>query len=270
MTSLAVAIAVDSRGASALYVITDSRITWKGYSGIWDGAAKTFASSSADIFGFCGDAYFPPAILDQVLQQAGLGLLYDSGADALTRHTAIKECFRRSLKNMKNIPMDSFAVFHGARDGDGMKSQFSLWDMRYYPVLDQLRSRRIDLAQQQSCLVHIDGTGGNIVKEKAKAWDGSLAKGTSRAAISSFCDALRSGNDTRSGGAPQLVGLWRIGCGRTFGFVWNDEKFVAGAELPSTADWDKVDWFNERFERCDGSTGKLKSGARAHVRPPMN
>lgn len=267
MTSLAIALAVDARGPSALYIITDSRITWRGSSGRWDGARKTFASQHADIFGFCGDGFFPPVILQQVLLQSSLGLLYDKAADSLTRHTIVMDAIRRTLKNAVNAPIDSFSLFHGTRDGEGMGSQFLLWDIHYYPMLDKLESRRIDLTTQQSYLVHVAGTGDNVIMEKATAWAGSKAHGTSRAAIASFCDALRSGVDIRSGGAPQLVGLWRIGTARTFGFIWNSRKYVSGLELPPTAKWDQVGWFNENFERCDGGTGLRMKGAQEHIRP---
>lgn len=267
MTSLAVSLAVDARGASALYIIADSRITWQGLPGRWDGAQKTFASQHADIFGFCGDGFFPPVILQQVMLQSKLGLLYQQEANSLTRHEIVMDAFRRTLKSAVNTPMDSFSVFHGARDGHGMDSQFLLWEAHYYPLLNELKTRSVDLTAQQSYLVRVDGTGGNVITEKAAAWDGSTAKGTSRAAIASFCDALRSGVDVRSGGAPQLVGLWRIGSARTFGFIWNNRKYVSGLELPPTANAARVNWFNENFERCDGSTGLRMDGAQEHVRP---
>lgn len=58
MTSLGVALAIDARGPSAMYIITDSRISWPN-GGHWDAGQKTFVSAcSPDIFGFCGDAFF--------------------------------------------------------------------------------------------------------------------------------------------------------------------------------------------------------------------
>src|SRR5690242_15885211 len=78
MTSIAIALAIDARGPSALYIISDSRLTFYGNSEKrWDAAQKTFASlRTPDIFGFCGDAIFPPAVLRQILEQINYGLIF--------------------------------------------------------------------------------------------------------------------------------------------------------------------------------------------------
>ena len=62
-----------------------SKITWDSSSSLWDAGQKTFASArTADVFGFCGDAFFPPAILRQVTDQINAGLILPDGMDAVT------------------------------------------------------------------------------------------------------------------------------------------------------------------------------------------
>jgi hypothetical protein len=98
MTSLAAAIACDSRGPSALYLITDSRITWVQPTERWDVGRKTFASLvSADVFGYCGDAYFMPIALGQVLSLVASGVVDTTTASAEERHTAVLDLLKNSL-----------------------------------------------------------------------------------------------------------------------------------------------------------------------------
>jgi hypothetical protein len=272
MTSLAVALAVDSRGPNALYIVTDSRITFlSGGGGVWNIGQKTFASTrSPDIFGFVGDSIFPPAVLRQLLDQVNCGLLYDEAVDAQQRHSILLRTFRRAINQRSGtVPISDFAVFHGARDGQLMKSNFRLWETRYFAQSKTWKDYERKLLTDRSYFAHIDGSGANYVINRGKEWISTDAEGTSRAAIWSFCNALREGGDRYSGGAPQLVGIWRVGTAQVFGFRWNGKPYVAGAEVSKSfaVNFENIRWFNHRFQRCDGVTGKrLKSAAR-HSKP---
>lgn len=268
MTSLAASLSVDERGPSALYIITDSRITWERSTIRWDAGQKTFAShASPDIFGFCGDAFFPPAIIRQVIEQLDAKLLCGDSLDASQRHERIAGVLRQAISQRIGAPMRAFSIFHGAREGEFMKSRFRLWETMYSVAVDRWDDVERNLSEDRSYLVRIDGSGRNMIENKGREWLNTNAEGTSRAAIWSFCDALASGNDPHSGGAPQLVGIWRKGPARTFGFVWHGKRYLAGLEVPEGATWHCVDWFNELFERCDGQTGKLLEGAKSHQKP---
>jgi hypothetical protein len=266
MTSVAVALAVDSRGPCALYIISDSRITWGSPTKRWDSGQKTFASSSTpDVFGFCGDAFFPPTVLGQVLDLTRSGVLFPIDADAEARHRAFVQLFQQSLQTGSDAPIKGFSFFHGTRDGDGMSGRFRLWQTKYNAA--RWADMEHDLTKERSYLVIVDGSGRHAVEQRGTEWLGTGVEGTSRAAIWSFCDALRSQKDPFSGGAPQLVGIWRIGNARRYGFIWNGKKFVSGLELPNVAEWDCVDWFNDLFERCDGQTGERLPDAQRHAKP---
>jgi len=78
---------------------------------------------------------------------------------------------------------------------------------------------------------------------------------------------LNEGKDRFSGGAPQLVGIWRKGPARTFGFWWHGKQYFAGLEMPVGSNVSRVDWFNHRFERCDPMTGRRLEGAQRHNKP---
>jgi len=268
MTSLAVTLSVDARGPCAIYIITDSRITWDRASVRWDGGQKAFASRvSADIFGYCGDAYYPPMILRQVIDQVDNGLLFDDRLGASDRHTIVVQAFRRALEPRVDTPIRSFSLFHAGREGDGMKCTFRLWEVIYNHTNGRWSDYEHEISGDKSYLVHLDGTGRPTIESKSRDWMRTEAKGTSRAAIGAFCDALHSGKDPFSGGPPQLVGIWRIGPARPFGFLWNGKKYLAGLEVIGEAIWQAVPWFNHLFERCDGKTGKRLKSAQRHPRP---
>ena len=268
MTSLAVTLSIDARGPSGLYIITDSRITWESDAARWDAGQKTFASPrTPDVFGFCGDAFFPPSILRQLLECLNAGLMFADDIDAAGRHTVASEAFQNAMQRRTMAPMRSFSIFHGARDGEFMASRFRLWEIRYDMGTGRWKDQERDIDASRSYLAHVDGSGKRVIELTGREWIDTAAEGTSRAAIWSFCDALHSGKDPYSGGAPQLVGIWRKGPAKSFGFLWHGKKYFAGLEVPNSVIWENVNWFNHLFERCDGRTGSRLKIAQRHRKP---
>jgi hypothetical protein len=268
MTSLAVSLSVDARGPSAMYIITDSRITWDASGIRWDAGQKAFASrTTADIFGFCGEAYFPQAILHQALEQINSGLLFSPEDKAEVRHEALKEALRLAILNQVSAPLRPFTIYHGAREGELMPSSFRLWKTYFSPATGKWYDDEHKLDGTRSYLATIDGSGRNAVENRGVDWVETEAKGTSRSAVWSFCDALASGADPFSGGAPQLVGVWRKGPAQNFGMIWQDRRYVAGLEVQNGPTVNNIRWFNELFERCDGESKVRLKGAQHHEKP---
>lgn len=269
MTSLAAALAVNSRGPTGIYIITDSRLTWDAAAAQrGDAAQKTFSSSrTPDIFGFCGDAFFPPMMLRQFLDQINCGLLFADAMSAADRHMVLISMLKQSFAQRTRAPVRAFSIFHGARDGEFMKSRFRLWETRYRVDSKNWSDQEWGVNTEHSYFVHIDGTGKDYVMKRGLDWLDTDAEGTSRAAIWSFCNALHEGKDACSGGPPQLVGIWRKGLAQTFGFWWRGRPYLSGAQVSEGADFGRVNWFNHRFERCDGRTGKKLDDAQKHLTP---
>ena len=270
MTSLGVALAVDARGPCAMYIITDSRISWSN-GGHWDAGQKTFVSArSPDMFGFCGDAFFPPAIIHQIIGQVDCGVLFFEGTDSDGRHRLFVQILQQAIEQQSGTPIDSFSIFHGARDAEFMQSRFRLWEtcalVNKKANIILWTDEEKDLIEDHSYFAHLDGTGANYVKKRGREWIHTDAEGTSRAAIWSFCNTLHQGLDAYSGGAPQLVGIWRKGLARNFGFWWKRKPYLSGSEVPTGGPVNNVDWFNHRFERCDGLTGERRSGSARHAK----
>lgn len=84
-----------------------------------------------------------------------------------------------------------------------------------------------------------------------------------------FVESLARGQDPATGGAAQLVGLYRIGAGRSFGVVDADGKrHLAGAPVFNVPPSSEMRWHNDRFERTSGLTRRrLASATRHRLRP---
>jgi hypothetical protein len=271
MTSLAVSLSVDARGPSAIYILTDSRITWDDVGKRWDAGQKAFASRvSPDIFGFCGDAFFPSCMLHQILEQINTGLLFPPEAEPAQRHDLLRESFESGIAKRIDAPMRAFSIYHGAREGKSMASKFRLWKTDYSAATGKWYDNELDINSDKSYLAKIDGSGRNAVENSVLGWNATAAGGTSRAAVWAFCEALDSGKDPFSGGAPQLVGIWRAGPARIFGFVWKKRRYVAGLEVLNSHSVTNIGWFNDLFERCDGESGERLPGAQAHTKPELS
>lgn len=271
MTSLAVSLSVDARGPCGLYIITDSRISWTNSKDRWDSCQKTFASRRfPDIFGYCGDAFFPPMMLRQILEQVDAGLVCHEALNAYDRHQSIFESMRQAMERVSGSPqMSDFTIYHGARDSSKMISEFRLWEIRYIASTGEWLDDERPIADDLSYLVQTDGSGGKSIRKRQAEWQKSETADTSRSAIWAFCEALQSGADPFSGGPPQLVGLWRIEAGQQFGFLWHGRAFMAGLEVLGNIVAGEVDWFNHLFERCNPATGKRLKSAKKHIKPVL-
>lgn len=268
MTSLAVSLSVDARGPCALYLLTDSRITWGTRANRWDGGQKTFCSKRfPDIFGYCGDAYFPPMILRQIVEQLDAGLLCADTATPELRHQILLSAMKNAIERVRGDPPKiDFTVYHGARSETGMKSEFLLWETRHLHRSDDWIDASIDLEESHSYLAQVDGSGASSIRRESSKWQATPAAQTSRSSVWAFFDSLRSNSDKLSGGPPQMVGIWRINAGRQFGIVWNGLPYVAGLRAMGFLSNDEFLWFDESFEPCDAHGNRLKPH-KAHARP---
>jgi len=258
VTSLAAWPGIDSRGLSTLYIVADSRISWPGSSDLWEFGAKVFASShTPDIFGFYGDVLVPSMVLPRLVETPFLGPV----ASAQDRHDGLVEALRHSADALPTARRGVFGVLHGGRDGTGMKSTRLLWHTRWSSK-DGWSDAPVVL-EDVSALTIALGSGELVVANHQIAARNEL--GTfSRAVFTGFCDALVSGQDPFSGGAPQLVGLYRHGAGMHFGTFLRGKSYFRGLEAAHLS-LPQVEWRNELFERCD-SSGKLIRGAQAQPR----
>ena len=107
------------------------------------------------------------------------------------------------------------------------------------------------------------GSGKKEFLDKYKLYSESINKKTSRAVFHCFTDTLSNIHDNNCGGAPQLVGLYRIGNANFFGIIQNKKRYLHGLQIDNLFNLNNVDWRNELFEICDGQTMKRKDNAQS-------
>lgn len=265
MTSVVVWCGVDSRGPASLYIATDSRISWGSSSPTWDYGRKTFSCIQAPfVFGYWGQVLFPALTLPLVQERVNVGMY--SGMSNTEAHKAIASTLRREWRGYPAIRRSDVGILIGSREGAGMQCQFLLSILTYSAAKDDWALRSISMPDRSASLA-VAGSGSQEVRAALDLWNQSPAANTSRAVFSGFCEALAGGRDVLSGGPPQLVGLRRLGPGRSFGIVVNNQRYLSGADVYSDehAHLVDVDWFNERFERVNPDTRKRQAGAQVHV-----
>ncbi|WP_437586963.1 hypothetical protein [Sorangium sp. So ce1000] len=269
MTSLVAWVGVDHRKPASLNIASDSRISWKDAAvdlGHWNFGRKLFASrTTPDIFGYVGKIEFPVTALGQIVSGLESGLIPAHLDDASKKAVLIQQKLESAFFKLPKSQQKDALILHGAREGTRMRCEFRLWTIALSHTGIQVTS--IHIPSTSSVLV-IEGSGSKPIETWHTRWEASSQRGTSRAVFSAFCDALAEGRDSASGGAPQLVGIYRIGHGRTFGIIHEGRFWYNGVEFdqPSAAAASEIEWRNRLFERCD-STGKRLENAQAHHAP---
>lgn len=265
MTTLISWIGYDSRQQSSIYLASDSRISW-GSKTSWDIGKKLYAPKSMpEIFGYCGDVTFPSNALSQICDQIDAGSFFsdtDSFEHKLDKvYLRIRDSFYAYPESQKR----AFQVLYVSRIGSGMSSKF------FAGLLSSSHKDELTLnilpMPEKSGLIERVGTGRASISEWYYRWQKSDVTGTSRCVFSAFCDSLESREDPLSGGAPQLIGLYRIGQPQVFGLIWNGERFISGSLAPNDIVFNGIEWRNRCFERCDPNTGILLDGAQPQPRP---
>lgn len=269
MTTFVAWVGVDSRGPSSIHIAADSRISW-GKTGAdhWDMACKTFSSNvSPDIFGYVNDVMFPSMVLGQIVNAINVGLLFRKELEFAERAKIIENHIKNSHNIYPEQFRESFCIFHGGRDGELMNSRFYLNAISWTKKNSEWKIEQVQIPDTSS-VITLNGSGGNTVEKWFKRWGSSSQGGTSRAVFSSFCNAVYSGEDKFSSGAPQIVSLFRKGPGKTFGYVDKNRAFLSGIEVMmhnGTPIESNIDWVNRYFELCSISGERLAKAQKHHV-----
>lgn len=267
MTSVVVWVGVDNRGPASAYIATDSRFSWHAGRSIetWDQGRKTFASTRfADIAGYWGDVLFPVVSLSQFFESLDAGVIAGSNVASEARFRALERFLRTGFAAVPPRQRMPFTIVHAARDGELMASKFHIRTISWTGGAWRRMSLSIPAG---SSAVEFGGSGGNVTRFFLAKWNSSGQGGTSRAVYSAFVDGLVAQTDGLTGGGPQLVGLYRIGCGRAFGTIVQRRRYLLGAPVASRSVGSEVEWRNELFERVSGAKLVRLRTARRHTRP---
>lgn len=260
MTTLIAWAGVDHRAVSSIYIASDSRITW-GNSHKWNQGRKTFASSTTPhIFGYWGDVLFPALAIPTLLDEISAGAVRRRGS----AFGSIGDALRRLWRDYPSQEHRDFGLVVATRRRERMDSVFELAVITFEASSQTWDTKEIAMPGK-SARLHLAGSGAREVRATGKLWEESAQGGTSRSVYSSFAEALRGQEDPYSGGAPQLVGLHRIGNGMRFGTVHDGKRFISGARVTQrSARVAGIQWFNDLFERVDGGRASRLVDAKKH------
>lgn len=266
LTTLIVWTGIDSHGPASIYLAADSQFTFPRGSK-WSFGRKVYASRLVpDVLGYCGDVLFATQALSQALEQIEAQLLFDRHSDFSGKLTALREFVSQCFETYPADERHPFSLVYATRDGNGMCSKFSVGKIDWSHA-DGWNTQTLPLPTN-SGVVLAAGSGRTPYMSTLTRWQNSDIGGTSRAVFSAFCDHIKSGADAATGGAPQLVGLYRDSRpARTFGVFWNEKMFLSGAEVVAPHRASDTECRDELFQLCDPLTGDLVGGAQRHARP---
>ena len=279
MTSFIAWSGADTHGTSSMYFASDSRISWDK-SGVnrWDTGAKVLACRChPELFGYTGYALLPFTVLTQAYTAIDAGL-----RDPQAEYSAEGKCdwlwnrIKEQTYAHPTSPDHDFTILYGVRTGTKTyihrrgkgkeppvhdaadpKATFDLYALYWNSIARTFQSAHYPVPHSCSSILRLSGTGAGNIRAAQEVWLQSPGKGTSRTMFSSLCDALRNGADNQSGGAPQLVGLYRQGPGRTIGVVTQEGAFFQGVPFrhhPGSA----AEWRDELFNPVDSTGTPIK------------
>lgn len=264
MTSFIAWVGVDSHAPSSVYFASDSRLSTDSMQ--WDFGRKLFASKiSPDIFGYVGDVLFPSQILSQLVDIIDSGILFLENDSVEKKLDKIRSFLKQVTKGYPNVYLEDINIYYCSRVDVGgqpsIRSTFNIYRLSWSSA--QWFFEPIQLPNKSGAIV-IDGTGQFVVKNSIEIWENSKHKDTSRSIFSAFCDALETGGDPDSGGAPQLVGIYRKWNAKYFGIVTKGNRYFLGLPVVISATPNNIHWFNDIFEITDGETKERRIDAQKH------
>ncbi len=113
-----------------------------------------------------------------------------------------------------------------------MDSQFRLWTLKWEPV-SGWTDTEIGL-KAESVLLSALGSGHQVLTSYEAMWSEKMGR-TSRGVFGAFCDALRSGADPYTGGAPQIARLYRQGTARHIGVLHQGKRYLRAWRCRATS-----------------------------------
>jgi hypothetical protein len=253
----------------AMYVASDSRITWGSASRKWEAGRKIFAPlKEPHIFGYCGDALFPTLVLGQIISAIDYGILFPPCASANEKNEIIFASMQESHKQRHGVLEQDFKILHVHRTQNWPSTAFAAWVISYGAAAKSWNCDQISLPSTTGIAIAL-GSGASVAEAHAGRWANSDVGGMSRAIFSAFCDAVTSGNDPLSGGAPQISALYTKDPPRPLGYAENGLTFLHGLQLATCGTLANIEWRDRLFQEIDPNTLMSIQGARRFARPPL-
>lgn len=251
----------------AVYLASDSRITWGSADHRWEAGRKVFvAAKEPHLFGYCGDVVLPALILGQIVSAIDAGILYEMNASADDRHDAVLQAVSRGVASAVATPTIDFSIHHLLRERVWPDTCFRAWSIAFRAKDRTCVSTECKIPSATD-VIGSYGSGRRAAKEHHIQWQASEAQGRSRAIFSGFCDAISSGDDPLSGGPPQIAALYTKGAPVQIGVQIADHRYFNGLEVGITPNLKNVEWRNDLGQEINPIYGEVSERARRFLRP---
>lgn len=280
MTTLIAWAAIDDRSTSAVYMASDSRLTWEA-GGMWDSGRKIFASEFyPEILGYSGDAVFCTQVLGQIVAYIDSCAPLNNVAIFEEKYDRIKSLLVRSFSSYpKQFCLPGFSVFYLTRIGrkwGGCTFSWSAdtgWAQRVGSDIpmsgeDICQAGKDENSKLRTVMFVSAGSGGEKFREfyLGSEWSKKLPL-LSRGIFGAFCDFIETNHDPMTGGTPQISCLYRSLNARKIGFVKDKKRYLYGIEISPDDYQGDVRWVNRIFENCLPSTGNIIPGGQRQPAP---
>lgn len=251
----------------AVYLASDSRITWGAADRRWEAGRKVFATNvEPHLFGFCGDVVLPALIIGQIVSAIDAGILFSNATSSDERHEAVLRAVARGVACAISTPTLDFVIHHLHRERAWPETLFRAWSIFYSS------NRRTCTSSESSIplttgVVGSFGSGRQVANAHYKRWESTEAVGRSRAILASFCDSVSSGEDPLSGGPPQLAALYTDGPPVQIGMFIGGRRYMNGLEVDVGPSLLNAEWRDCLGQNINPETGGRVQGARRFARP---
>ncbi|HEP8974296.1 TPA: hypothetical protein VDU83_006725 [Pseudomonas aeruginosa] len=208
-------------------------------------------------------------LLRRTASRIGIAYLFERTDSAPARMEKVRQVIGMAWDTYPDSQKDKTQIVHVSRSEEGVGCKFFYQEHILDPLALGILSSAMATAPsgEISKPLLFGGTGGGSVENSIESWNRRYkSRHTSRAMFAAFCESILSDEDPHSGGAPQLVGLYRIGAGRSFGVIWNNARYFDGQKTLSKASKDNVAWRNDTFEVVDQSKKKRLPGTSRHFK----
>lgn len=241
---------------SAVYFCADSRITWPGACSFDQGQKVFGCIKSPEIFCYCGDAQFVPMSLPPLLSEIDSGVLFPLGCSYHQKRDSILDFFQQKLNSYPpGLRPNSTTIYYATC------INWSFYMAKFCCNTSGITVNDISLTHESS-LIFCDGSGSKQFKDRwiTRNTEAINEHKTSRNVYRCMVECIE-GDDLRTGGVPQLIGLFRNGKVQQFGIVRDGKRFFQGREVPDGKSLSGVEWRNDNYERVDPHTMDLLPGA---------
>lgn len=248
MTTLIAWVACDGAKKSAVYLASDSRLSW-GTINYWDFGRKIFASEKhGDILGYCGDALFCSQQLSQIVTYIDSCSSFGSLRNSNQRADSIYDLIRHSFgKYPKDFALPNFSIIYLTRS---QKHHFHAYKITWSkPDVWEMTTL---LIPSTSSIITVDGSGRSGYEIKQQLIKKTDFGTYSRSYFYALCEFIKSKKDFATGGAPQISGIYNKGPAKNIGVIYKGQRYIYGLEVPNGDALNNIRWVNETFENCDG------------------